>query len=152
MPEALLATLAGWLIGGFINGIVGFGAALVAMPVVALGLDASESDPLQGLKVTGAGFHAMAEKIARLGLPTMLVQEGGYLGDDLGRLAAARRVAVLFVTHSIEEAIRVGTRILLLSPHPGQVKAELNSVPPELLGTAAAAELETRINDMLFVH
>jgi acetoin utilization deacetylase AcuC-like enzyme len=53
--------------------------------VVALGLDASESDPLQGLKVTGAGFHAMAEKIARLRLPTILVQEGGYLGDDLGR-------------------------------------------------------------------
>jgi acetoin utilization deacetylase AcuC-like enzyme len=53
--------------------------------VVALGLDASESDPLQGLKVTGAGFHAMAEKIARLGLPTVLVQEGGYLSDDLGR-------------------------------------------------------------------
>ena len=53
--------------------------------VVALGLDASESDPLQGLKVTGAGFHAMAEKVARLGLPTVLVQEGGYLGDDLGR-------------------------------------------------------------------
>ena len=53
--------------------------------VVALGLDASESDPLQGLKVTGAGFHAMAARIARLGLPTVLVQEGGYLGDDLGR-------------------------------------------------------------------
>ena len=53
--------------------------------VVALGLDASESDPLQGLKVTGTGFHAMAEKIARLGLPTVLVQEGGYLGDELGR-------------------------------------------------------------------
>ena len=40
--------------------------------------------PLQGLKVTAAGFHAMAEKIARLGLPTVLVQEGGYLSDDLG--------------------------------------------------------------------
>jgi acetoin utilization deacetylase AcuC-like enzyme len=53
--------------------------------VVALGLDASESDPLQGLKVTGAGFHAMAVKIAGLGLPTVLVQEGGYLSDDLGR-------------------------------------------------------------------
>jgi acetoin utilization deacetylase AcuC-like enzyme len=53
--------------------------------VVALGLDASESDPLQGLKVTGAGFHAMASKIAGLGLPTVLVQEGGYLSDDLGR-------------------------------------------------------------------
>jgi acetoin utilization deacetylase AcuC-like enzyme len=53
--------------------------------VVALGLDASESDPLQGLKVTGAGFHAMAQKIGRLDLPTVLVQEGGYLSDDLGR-------------------------------------------------------------------
>lgn len=53
--------------------------------VVALGLDASESDPLQGLKVTGPGFHAMAKKIAGLGLPTVLVQEGGYLSDDLGR-------------------------------------------------------------------
>ena len=53
--------------------------------VVALGLDASESDPLQGLKVTGPGFAAMAAKIAQLGLPTVLVQEGGYLGDDLGR-------------------------------------------------------------------
>lgn len=53
--------------------------------VIALGLDASESDPLQGLKVTGAGFHSMARKIAILGLPTVLVQEGGYLSDDLGR-------------------------------------------------------------------
>lgn len=53
--------------------------------VVALGLDASESDPLQGLKVTGAGFYAMAARIAGLGLPTVLVQEGGYLSPDLGR-------------------------------------------------------------------
>ncbi|UPG73951.1 ABC transporter ATP-binding protein [Roseomonas gilardii subsp. gilardii] len=72
--------------------------------------------------------------------------------EELLRLWDDTRFTVLFVTHSIEEAIRVGTRILLLSPHPGQVKAELNSVPPELIGTAAAAELETRINDMLFVH
>ena len=46
--------------------------------------DAAESDPLQGLKVTGAGFHAMATKVASLGLPTVLVQEGGYLSADLG--------------------------------------------------------------------
>ena len=52
--------------------------------VVALGLDAAASDPLQGLKVSGAGFHAMAGRIASLGLPTVLVQEGGYLSDDLG--------------------------------------------------------------------
>jgi acetoin utilization deacetylase AcuC-like enzyme len=51
---------------------------------VALGLDASESDPLQGLKVTGSGFHEMARKIAGLGVPTVLIQEGGYLSEDLG--------------------------------------------------------------------
>jgi hypothetical protein len=34
---------------------------------------------------------------------------------------------LLFVTHSIEEALVVGNRILLLSPHPGRVRAELNS-------------------------
>ncbi|HEV2513172.1 ABC transporter ATP-binding protein [Bosea sp. (in: a-proteobacteria)] len=72
--------------------------------------------------------------------------------DELLRLWDDTRFTVLFVTHSIEEAIRIGTRILLLSPHPGEVKAELNSVPPEEMGTGKQAELETRINDMLFAH
>ena len=36
-------------------------------------------------------------------------------------------ITILFVTHSIEEAIRVGNRILLLSAHPGTVKAEIRS-------------------------
>ncbi len=70
--------------------------------------------------------------------------------DELLRLWEDTRFTVLFVTHSIEEAIKVGTRILLLSPHPGQVKAELNSLPASALGTAAQGALETRINDMLF--
>ena len=38
-----------------------------------------------------------------------------------------KQFTVLFVTHSIEEAIIVGSRLLVLSPHPGQVKAELNA-------------------------
>ena len=52
--------------------------------VVALGLDASEHDPLAGLAVTTEGFHRIGAAIARLGLPTVLVQEGGYLSDILG--------------------------------------------------------------------
>ena len=72
--------------------------------------------------------------------------------DELLQLWDDTHFTVLFVTHSIEEAIRIGTRILLLSPHPGQVKAELNSIPTEELGTASQAALETRINDMLFAH
>ena len=52
--------------------------------VVALGLDASEQDPLAGLAVTTDGFRRIGEAIARFGLPTVFVQEGGYLSDILG--------------------------------------------------------------------
>lgn len=57
--------------------------------VVALGLDASEHDPLKGLRVTTAGFEQIAKAIAGLSLPTVLVQEGGYLNDVLGHNLAA---------------------------------------------------------------
>ena len=52
--------------------------------VVALGLDASEHDPLAGLAVTTEGFQRIGAAIARFGLPTVFVQEGGYLSDVLG--------------------------------------------------------------------
>ena len=52
--------------------------------VVALGLDAFEGDPFGGLSVTTPGFARIAERIAALGLPTVIVQEGGYLCDELG--------------------------------------------------------------------
>jgi acetoin utilization deacetylase AcuC-like enzyme len=51
--------------------------------VVSLGLDAHENDPLKGLKVTFDGFRRAGAMIARTGLPTVLVQEGGYLSPDL---------------------------------------------------------------------
>jgi NitT/TauT family transport system ATP-binding protein len=57
---------------------------------------------------------------------------------------------VLFVTHSIPEAITIGNRILLLSPHPGQVKAELNSVPRGETDAERRKGLEDRIHQMLF--
>jgi NitT/TauT family transport system ATP-binding protein len=46
--------------------------------------------------------------------------------DELLQLWDEVQFTVIFVTHSIQEAIRIGNRILLLSPHPGQVKAEIN--------------------------
>lgn len=53
--------------------------------VVALGLDAFEGDPFGGLRVSTAGFGAIARRIAgALTAPTLLVQEGGYLCDELG--------------------------------------------------------------------
>ena len=52
--------------------------------VIALGLDASADDPFGGAKVTQKGFRRAGEAIARMGLPTLFVQEGGYLSDQLG--------------------------------------------------------------------
>jgi NitT/TauT family transport system ATP-binding protein len=47
--------------------------------------------------------------------------------EELLQLWQETKFTVLFVTHSIPEAIRIGTRILVLGAHPGQVKAELNA-------------------------
>jgi len=52
--------------------------------VVALGLDAFEGDPFGGLSVTTEGFGRIGERLGQLGLPTTIVQEGGYLCDALG--------------------------------------------------------------------
>jgi NitT/TauT family transport system ATP-binding protein len=47
--------------------------------------------------------------------------------EELLRLWDEAKLTLLFVTHSIEEALIVGNRILLLTPHPGRVRAEINS-------------------------
>ena len=51
--------------------------------VVALGLDAFEGDPFGGLSVSTPGFARIGQAIAALRLPTVVVQEGGYLCDAL---------------------------------------------------------------------
>ncbi|MEZ5824747.1 MAG: histone deacetylase family protein [Geminicoccaceae bacterium] len=52
--------------------------------VIALGLDAFEGDPFGGLAVTTQGFARIAAALANLELPTVIVQEGGYLCPELG--------------------------------------------------------------------
>jgi NitT/TauT family transport system ATP-binding protein len=42
--------------------------------------------------------------------------------EELLALWEEERFTLLFVTHSIEEALVVGSRILVLSPHPGRVR------------------------------
>jgi len=69
--------------------------------------------------------------------------------EELMQLWSDTRFTVLFVTHSIPEAVKIGNRILLLSPHPGQVKAELNSTGDEE-ADASGVRLEDRIHEMLF--
>jgi len=64
--------------------------------------------------------------------------------DELMQLWEDTRFTVLFITHSILEAIVLGNRILLLTPHPGRVKAELNSD-----GNDAVDERGVRLSDRI---
>ena len=59
---------------------------------------------------------------------------------------------LLFVTHSIEEALVVGNRVALLSPHPGRVRAEFNSHDFDLssIGSEAFQAAVQRLHTRLF--
>ena len=70
--------------------------------------------------------------------------------DELLRLWDDTQFTVMFVTHSIAEAIRIGSRILLLSPHPGRVRAEVDGVAEVRADDGSASRLEARIHDLLF--
>ena len=53
-------------------------AASARALVVALGVDAAAGDPESPLEVTAAGFREAGRILGGLGLPTVVVQEGGY--------------------------------------------------------------------------
>jgi NitT/TauT family transport system ATP-binding protein len=71
--------------------------------------------------------------------------------DELLQLWDDTRVTLLFVTHSIPEAIKLGTRILLLSAHPGRVKAEIASTGHDE-AASDGRPLSRRIHELLFEH
>ena len=72
--------------------------------------------------------------------------------EELLRLWEEVNFTLLFVTHSIEEALVVGNRILLLSPHPGRVRAELNShqYSQDSFGRSDFQHSVARIHHLLF--
>ena len=57
--------------------------------VIALGLDAHEDDPLKGMQLSTHAFERIGMHLAGMGLPTVIVQEGGYLSDALGHNLAS---------------------------------------------------------------
>lgn len=57
--------------------------------VVSVGYDAHVNDPIGGFRLSTGYFHKMAETLNIPGLPTVLVQEGGYNTTKLGSVARA---------------------------------------------------------------
>ena len=52
------------------------------------------------------------------------------LESDLAALQHRRHLTVLFVTHSVFESVYLGSRVVVLSPRPGRVAAELRVDAP----------------------
>lgn len=66
--------------------------------------------------------------------------------DELLALCQETGSTVLFVTHAIDEAIRVGTRIVALTPHPGRIAATFDVAPEQgPRGLAEFTRLEAQI-------
>ncbi len=63
------------------DAIAKFGADML---VVSLGLDTFEQDPISKFKLKSDDYLRMGERIAKLGLPTLFIFEGGYAVEALG--------------------------------------------------------------------
>jgi NitT/TauT family transport system ATP-binding protein len=79
-------------------------------------------------------------------------QTRARMQDELLALWESVRFTLMFVTHSIDEALIVGNRILLLSAHPGRVRAEIDShaFGFDSVGGADFQASAQRIHQLLF--
>jgi NitT/TauT family transport system ATP-binding protein len=73
------------------------------------------------------------------------------LHDELIRLWDATGVAVVFVTHNVREAVRLGQRVVLLSSRPGRIARQwhVDTPQPRRIEDKAVAELSLEITDHL---
>ena len=64
-----------------LRGITEFGAQAL---VVSLGMDTFEGDPISGFKLRSADYLQVGADLAKVGLPTVFVFEGGYAVAEVG--------------------------------------------------------------------
>lgn len=67
-----------------------------------------------------------------------------HLQDELRALLAESGKTLLFITHDIPEAVKLGTRIAVLSANPGQLVEEIRGVE-----SGSSKELEQRISSLI---
>ncbi len=131
-------------------------AANVALPLELAGLPRKEARPraLRVLEKVGlgsaaalkprqmSGGMAMRASLARAMAtePKLLLLDEPFaaldevtrrrLADDVLTLWAEQRPAVVFVTHSVEEAVYMARRVIVMSAGPGRLAAEIETPGP----------------------
>jgi NitT/TauT family transport system ATP-binding protein len=76
------------------------------------------------------------------------------LADDVLRLWEASRPAIVFVTHNVEEAVYMATRVIVMTPGPGRSAGEVQVIgaiprPAGFRTTAAFRETVERVSSLL---
>src|SRR5881275_3718648 len=73
------------------------------------------------------------------------------LYGDLQRIWKSRRKTIVFVTHNVREAVCLGDRVLLFSPHPGRIQEEftVNLPRPRDINSVDLAAHATQITKAL---
>jgi len=76
------------------------------------------------------------------------------LYGDLQKIWQARKKTIVFVTHNVREAVCLGDRVLLFSPHPGRIREEFKiELPrPRDINSADLAHYATEITRALKQH
>jgi NitT/TauT family transport system ATP-binding protein len=73
------------------------------------------------------------------------------LHDELDRICAGRALTVLFVTHNVREAVRLGQRVVLMGSRPGRVVREwaVDIPHPRTIESPAVSALSAEITTEL---
>jgi len=76
------------------------------------------------------------------------------LHEELERIVAETKLTILFVTHNVREAVRLGDRVLLFSNRPGRLIAEfaVDLARPRRVESRAVIDLAARVTDQLWSH
>jgi NitT/TauT family transport system ATP-binding protein len=73
------------------------------------------------------------------------------LHDELSRIWRARGLTIIFVTHNVREAIRLGQRVLMMSSRPGRFIEEwnINIKEPRRMDSPEIAKMARKVTDEL---
>ena len=83
LPLAAGSSVVAWF-DALEHACAGIAADGVDALVVSLGLDTYEGDPISRFALASSDFLRLGERLARLGMPTVFVLEGGYAAAELG--------------------------------------------------------------------